>query len=165
MEKINLTTKLTLDDYIKVNFYMVYRKGAVKLFTAIGIFYLCISIIGFSYGHSFPWGLLCTGLFFILLIPTMTYILARRAYSLHSRMTETMIYNVDETHIQLTGETFNVQFTWDKILGVSETKNWVLIWQNKYIANVLPKRDLSIGDLNTLKYIVRLHPSLKNSLK
>jgi len=63
----------------------------------------------------------------------------------------------------MTGESFHSQLTWDKVYKVTETKNWILIWQNRQIANAIPKRDVWDGQIEDLKKILTAH-KIKNNL-
>ncbi|MBK7970516.1 MAG: YcxB family protein [Bacteroidetes bacterium] len=53
--------------------------------------------------------------------------------------------------------------TWDKICGVTESNDWILIWQNRQVANVVPKRDFKVGELQKFKDIVKSHIGLKTN--
>ena len=165
MEKIVLTTKLSIDDYIKVNYHLLYRKLAIKFMTGIGLFMLLIITFSFNDFTSFPWFQLIFGLFLTVGLPVQVYFAAKRNYKSTGRISETIAYEFDKEHIQLTGESFNSKLTWDKIYSVTENKDWVLIWQNRQIANVVPKRDFKDGQLQAFKDIVKLQSGLKNKLK
>jgi hypothetical protein len=165
MDKIILTTKLTIDDYIKVNYHLLYRKSSIKFLTGIGLFMLILILFTFNSFAEFPWFQLAFGLFLTVGLPVSIYFSARRNYKSNGRISETIIYEFDKENIQLTGESFNSKLTWDKIYSVTENKDWILIWQNRQVANVVPKRDFTEGQLQAFKDIVRSHGGLKNRLK
>ena len=75
------------------------------------------------------------------------------------------MYEFNDETITTTGESFSAKLTWDKIYSVTENKDWVLIWQNQQVANVLPKRDFLNEDLKTFKEIVKRQKSFKNKLR
>jgi hypothetical protein len=93
------------------------------------------------------------------------YMNAKSSYKSDGRISETITYEFDEEKIQVIGESFNSKLTWNKIYSVTENKDWVLIWQNRQIANVVPKRDFKDGELRTFKSIIKLQSGLKNKLK
>lgn len=165
MEKIILTTKLSIGDYIKVNYHLFYRKLSNKLMTGIGFFMLFVIIISFKTLAQFPWFLLIFGLYLIIGLPIQVYFAAKRNYKLNKRIGETINYEFDTENIQLVGESFNSTFTWDKIHTVTENKEWILIWQSQQIANVIPKQDFKNGDIQTFKNIVNSHSELKSKLR
>jgi hypothetical protein len=57
-------------------------------------------------------------------------------------------YVFTDTDLKITGESFNVTMLWDKIYKVTKTKRWVLIWQTKYLANIIPLQDIWQGKWN-----------------
>ena len=165
MDKINLTTKLSIEDYIKVNYHLFYQKLSNKIMTGIGLFMLLMMVISFRTFAEFPWFLLIFGLFLILGLPVQIYFTAKKNYKSNGRISETINYEFDKENIQLLGESFNSTLTWEKIYSVTENKDWILIWQSRQVANVIPKRDFINGDLQTFKSIVNSHRGLKNKLR
>lgn len=61
------------------------------------------------------------------------------------------------------GESFNSQLSWDKIYKVTKTKNWLLIWQNRQIANPIPIEDIGEEQISDLKKILDRH-NVKNNM-
>jgi YcxB-like protein len=161
---INIITRLSVDDYIKVNYHMLYRKWAIKGMTGFGIFFILLSLFTLISG-DFSWFLFVFGLFLTVGLRTQVYFAAKRTYKTDGRVSEKIEYLFDKEEITITGESFNSRLTWDKIYSVTENKDWVLIWQNRQIANVIPKRDIKDGELQALKDIVNSQSGLKNKLK
>jgi hypothetical protein len=164
MDKVILTTKLSIEDYIKVNYHLLNRRWPIKALTGMGIFLILLSLINLFSGDN-SWFLLILGLFFAMGLRVSVYFNAKSSYKSDGRISETITYEFDKENIQVIGESFNSKLTWDKIYSVTENKEWVLIWQNRQIANVVPKRDFKDGELQTLKGIIKLQSGLKNKLK
>ena len=166
MDSIKVKTQLTQNDFIKVSFHMLYRKPFIKIFTVIWVLSLLTSI-----PTLFTSSIADIGVQFILVfilvfgVPVFTYISAKTNYKANKRISETITYDFNEDTIITDGESFNATLTWDKIYSVTETKNWILIWQNKQVANVIPKRDFLQDDLKTFKDLVRNQKGFKNKLK
>lgn len=165
MDKIILTTKLSVDDYIKINYQLFYRKWAVKIMTGFGFFLLILIVFLFGTLEQFPWLQLTFGLFLTIGLPISVYFSAKKNYKSNKRISETVNYEFDKENIITIGESFNSKLTWDKIYGVTESNDWILIWQNRQVANVVPKRDFKVGELQKFKDIVKSHIGLKNKLK
>lgn len=165
MKKITLTTQLSIADYTKVTFHILYRNFAIKFLTGTGLFMFLAIGISFNDFDSFPWVPLLIAFFFTVGLPLQVYFNARRNYKSNGRINEPVTYELNEEHIELTGESFNSKLTWDKVYSVTENKDWVLIWQNRQVANVLPKRDFNDDELQTFKDLVKLQSRLKNKLK
>lgn len=160
---INITTKLSPDDYVKVNYYMLYRKWAIKAMTGFGFFFIFLSLFTLASGN-FSWFLLILGLFFTAGLRVQVYFAARKTYKTDGRINEQIEYLFDDNEIKITGQSFNSRLTWEKIYSVSENKDWILIWQNQHIANAIPKRDFKENELISFKQIVNGQTRLKNEL-
>jgi hypothetical protein len=165
MEKIILTTKLSIDDYIKVNYHLMYRKFSMKFMTGFGLLLLLIVAFSFNNFKEFPWFLLIFAFFISIGQPVIVYFTVKKNYKSNGRISETIIYEFDNESIQMTGESFNSKLTWNKIYSVTENKDWILIWQNRQIANVVPKRNFKNGELQIFKDILNSQVGLKNKLK
>jgi hypothetical protein len=165
MSKICINTKLTQDDYIKVSLLIVYSK---RLFIALGIAGILMLIgVPFAAMHfsSFPTAELVCGIIFTVGFPAMTYFNARKNFRVNKRISEAVRYEMDETNIIVTGESFNSTLSWDKIYSVTENKKYVLIWLNPIVASAIPKQNFSVESLANFKEIVRKQSQLKNKLK
>jgi hypothetical protein len=79
------------------------------------------------------------GFVFILIYPIITYINSKKMFSSSVRLQEEITYEFTNDKIKITGETFNSEMDWAKTYKVLELKEWILIYQNKMIANVIPK--------------------------
>ena len=165
MEKIILTTKLSFEDFIKVNYHLLYRKLSMKFMTGFGLLLLLMVTFSFNNFKEFPWFLLIFGLFLSVGQPVLVFFTAKKNYRSNGRISETINYEFDNENIQITGESFNSKLTWNKIYSVTENKDWILIWQSRQIANVVPKRDFKNGELQAFKDILNLQVGLKNKLK
>ena len=165
MDKSTLTTKLSLNDFIKVSYHITYRKLSMKLMLVFGLILLLLVPFSNNFETEFPWFLLLFGFFISVGQPIILYFTAKKNYMSNSRISETIIYEFDYEIILMYGESFNSRLTWDKIYSVTENKDCVLIWQTQQSANVLPKRDFKNEELQLFKEIVNSHSELKNKLK
>lgn len=78
MDKIVLTTKLSIEDYIKVSYHLLYRKWAIKFMTGIGLFMLILILFLFDSFTQFPWFQLMFGLFLTVGLPISVYFSAKK---------------------------------------------------------------------------------------
>lgn len=76
-----------------------------------------------------------------------------------------MSYEFDIEGVKITGESFKSEFTWDKVYKVSESRRWIMIWQNKIVSNIISKKNFKGNDLENFKEIVSKQYNLKNKLK
>jgi len=158
-----IKSKLTKQDFINLNFILLYSKISMKVLTALTAFLFLVSIVAsiFSNHDYFP----AVIFLFILLIftPLHTYISAVRNFKASNRGSETIEYHFDNEYLSVKGESFNAQLSWDKIYKVTQTKNWILIWQNRQAGNPIPKGNISEEQIGELKEILDNH-KVKNNL-
>lgn len=159
-----IKTKLSEKDLINVNFLLLYSKLSIKIFTGIIIVLLALSIVPSlsQSDHSSSTGII-TPIVMLIGFPLFQYFASKRLYNSNKRISETIEYQFGQDLLFIKGESFSAEFTWDKIFKVSKTKNWILIWQNKQVANVIPRRDIWEGDITKLKEILQTH-HVKNNL-
>jgi len=165
MDKITLTIKLSINDYIKANYHLVYRRWTFKFITGTGIFLLLILLTSIDELTEFPWLPLGFGLFMTFGLPILLYFVAKRNYKSDGRISETIVYEFDSDNFLVEGESFNSKQSWNKVYSVTESKDWIVIWQNKQIGNFVPKRDFKEGELQKLKGMVRVHTNVKTKFK
>jgi len=161
---MDIKTQLSEKDFIKVNFLLLYKKKFAKIITAMAIFVLIISIIT---GLNNPKYLSFTQIIFpiamMIWLPLLTYFSAKKNFSSNKRISEVIEYKFEKDFLDIKGESFSSQLSWDKIYKVNKTKNWVLIWQNSQVTNVIPRRNLWEGEVTGLKEILNNH-KVKNDL-
>lgn len=154
---------MTEKDYINVNFVLLYRRVFVKIFTGIMIFCVLFTLLAAAFFSIGSYSSLIGPGVILFVFPLLTYFSAKQNYASNQRMTETIEYQFGEDNLVVKGESFNAQLSWDKIYKVTQTKNWVLIWQNRQVANVIPKKDIWEGQIEELKIILNRH-KIKNNL-
>ena len=158
-----IKSQLTEQDYINANFVLLFSRPIFKIvLVIIGLFSLSnmITVILSPNGSISS---IIPPLIIILMLPLMTYLAAKRNFKANQRISEIVQYTFDEQTLTIKGESFNSQYSWDKIYKVSQTKNWLLIWQNRQVANPIPKRDVWDGEMQDLKEILMRH-NVKNNL-
>lgn len=160
---IDITNKLNFTDYLKVNYYLTYRKPIMIIFILIALSNLILLIKGFIDGTPIdyvPLGF-CLAM---LAIPVFTYFSLKKNYR-NTRINEQISYSIDNKTIYIKGESFDVSLSIDKIYKVSETRSWILIWETKYGAHILLKKKLSADQIAELKSIVESYPNVRNKMK
>ncbi|RYY67282.1 MAG: YcxB family protein [Chitinophagaceae bacterium] len=153
---MEITSRLTENDFIRVNFSMLYGKGLTKGMTVIGLLMLIVAIAGTFVAHMgnpLPQWFFAVAL--LLGVPLSTYLSARRNYRTNARVSETITYRFHPDHLEMQGESFYTTLTWDKWYRVTGTGRFLLFWQNAQVANVLPKRDFTPEQLLQLKQLLQ----------
>jgi hypothetical protein len=90
---------------------------------------------------------------FTMLLPVFIYINSKKNFATHARLHEQIIYEFNEDKILMTGESFKAEMDWTKLYRIDELSNWILIYQSKTIANVIPKYSFG-GGLGDFKKLV-----------
>lgn len=162
---MQIKTKLSETDLINVNFVLLTRKFSSKLYLLIFIFIFIFSaVMPIVNGNPFYIvSFVLPLLIFAVFISLTTFIGAKITYRSNSRIKEAIEYVFGNEYLEVKGESFSSKLTWEKIHKVTKTKNWLLIWQNRQVANVIPLRNIWEGDITTLKEILDNH-GVKNNL-
>lgn len=158
-----IKTKLTEKDYVNATFVILFSRKTTRIFVVI----FCLiafpgSIINIAIGKP-DFSLLISPLIVLVILPSLLYFTTKRSFSNNPRVNETIEYQFEPEMLVIKGESFSSQLTWNKIPKVILTKNWLLIWQNRQIANAIPRRDVWDGEINELKGILSKH-NVKNNL-
>jgi hypothetical protein len=161
-----LETKLTFSQYLKLMFTMTYRKPITVLLSLCGLTMFIGSVLYFLNFtmpvDKIPYFQLIFGFSIVALLPFSIYRSARKNYSTHGRLQERIIYNLTEERIAITGETFSSELSWEKTYKIEEFKNWILIYQNSNIANIIPKTAFG-ENLTEFKVWIKRKTFIKNN--
>ena len=137
--------------------------------TVVGALMLVMAPVFYNgYGNMpgrMPYAQLFLGLYFLVFLPGLIYFKCRKAFNAKNRITEHMAWTVDHEWIALKGESFESKMTWDKIHKVVETKEVFLVYQNKLMANIISKREMSREQLQGFRDVVKGVLQLKHTLR
>jgi hypothetical protein len=135
---------------------LAYRKPIMIFLTIVGLIMFIGSIfyfLGFNVPiDSPPYFQIVFGFFIIGILPFSIYRNGKKNFSSHGRLQEKIIYEFTDEKIKIVGETFNSELDWTKTYKIAELKDWILIYQNRQIANILPKESFGekISDFRSL---------------
>ena len=137
-----IESKIGSSSYMKLMFTLIYRKPATIFLLVLGLVSIIISIIyflGFNIQFDKPPFLeLFFGLFILFGFPIIIFLSTKRNFKTNLRFQERITYEFTEDKIKMSGESFNSEMDWSKIYKIQELKNWVLIYQNRAAANIIP---------------------------
>jgi len=165
---MKIDTNIKLKDYIKLMYILTYRRIGMKFASILGIFLFAFCImyfIGIIESSEFPWLPIAYSAIIIIVMPLSIYYSAKNNYKTNARLQEKITYEISDELIRITGESFNSEMTWEKTYKVLELKNWFLFYQNKLVANIIPKE--SVGNqTQELRAIIKrqnINSKLKNN--
>ncbi len=161
---MQIKTNLTQRDFINVNFVLLWKKRSLRVvFVVMLIATIYSAYWRYSYKKVFPLDSLVWPVILVVFMIGMTLLGAVLNYRSNARIKETIEYNFGDDFLDVKGESFTSHLTWDKIYKVTKTKNWLLVWQSRQTANVIPLKDVWAGDVTKLKEILDNH-GVKNNL-
>ena len=136
---MTIETKIDFKRYLKLMYILTYRNASIILLTIIGLIALIMGVLNLIFLDNPQYMSFVMGFILIAFPPVSVYMGSKKNFSSHGRLKEKMIYEFTDNMIKITGETFNSEFDWSKIYKITELKDWILIYQNRQIANIIPK--------------------------
>lgn len=168
MKTIKIQSKIELKDYIKLMYKLTYNRPITVFITIIGIFQLLASVLCFLGVHQIdtePYFIFILGVFITVFLPFSIYRSSVKTFKSNKRLSEAMQYEFSDEIVKIHGDSFNTEFTWSKIYKILELKDWIIIYQDKLVANILPKKALLPEQLNELKTFMSSLTGVKVNLK
>jgi hypothetical protein len=161
---MKISVKLTQREYIKLMFFVTYKKPVILIMNLIGILsitYFTVDLVNGGNGliNIFFWLIMLIGL------PLSVYLQAVKNYKSSPIIKEVIQYEILSEKIKITSNSFNSEFQWGKIYKVEESKDWFLIYHNNLTANILPKYTFANTDIEAFKTILKQVPELKLRLR
>jgi len=168
METIQIKSKIERKDYINLMYRLTYRRPVIILMTIIGIVMLIFSIthfLGLYHSEKPPFFPLVFGTFVVAMLPFSVYRSAIKNYKSHQRLSELITYEFDDEQIRIKGNSFSSELTWAQTYKLLELNHWILIYQNRQVANVISKETFSSEQLIEFRKLIKGLTSLKSKLK
>jgi len=103
-------------------------------------------------------GALIFYLIFLILIfiiyPALVIRGIKKTFFSNKYLQESVTYDFSDENVMLTGETFSTMYKWEHIYKIEELKNWILLFQDRRVVNLLHKPQIPLGDLQELKEMI-----------
>jgi hypothetical protein len=84
-----------------------------------------------------------------------TYFSVKKVFYSNKQIQESIVYAFTNENIQIKGETFDGEFTWNTVYKVKENKDWLLIYQNAQVMNMVPKKYFMKDQILELRSIIK----------
>lgn len=166
MDKINVSQSLSQEEFVRFSLMRYFKRPIILIFYSI---FVLLSILTFSLNMldpqtDFPF---IYPLFVILLVlPLAVYLSARRIYQSNYAMQAVVRYQFSDDRIKADSEKFDYSQSWDLVYQVEESKNWILLYNNRINAIYLKKESFEDpADLEILKAILKTKAHIKVKLK
>lgn len=169
---ITTTFKLTENELYESLVEISKSKFSVKLLRVIGITLLSLMILLLIFNISNGSFVLSFSFFFPIFLQLFMIFISEITAKLQvpnllktkNPLVENMLVNINSNYFTITGESFNIQMSFEKLHSVIETKIFFLLKVSDGSANVIPKRTLTIDDVIQFKKIISAVPGLKVKL-
>ncbi len=160
---MTVTVKLSQSDFLKANLAVLSKRPLFLLIMCCMLFIVgSNSVMAIGRGKSALPELL-PALIVVIIFGSLMYFGIRRSYTGNKRAGETIAYSFADENLVIQGESFRSELSWDKVYKVSTSKNWLLVWQNRQIANAIPKASIPEGGLTVIKNVLDKN-GVKNNL-
>jgi len=170
---IQISFKLTeqeiyksLVDTSRSRFITKLMQGFGFFLVAVMLFYATNNIAHgtfvFSFTTFFP---LFLGTYLLFLSEITAKMQTPNLIKTKNPFSEKVNVKMDKSSFRISGDSFNTQLAWDKILEIVETRDFFLLKATEGTANVLPKRAFSDVQINEFKILANSISGPKLKLK
>lgn len=160
-----VATKIELKDYARLIFFLSYKQPFVLIITAIGVLSLVLAplyFFGVQLYDQPPYLALGFGLYIILVTPLAIYRNTKKNFKSNQRIHERIVYEVTPDFLKITGETFSSALQWPTTYKILETRDFFMIYGSRQVANLIPKKSMTVDEVTELREILRKLDSVKN---
>jgi hypothetical protein len=156
--EMTINTKISFKEYCKLLFGLAYKKPVMKIIVSIAVAVL-IWILSY-YFHLLPVPKpeiyqYITLTLIAVVQPTAIYWTIKRNYDSSNHLGEKLQIKISEHQINIRGESFYTELSWDKIFKVDEETDHLLIYQNNLSAIIISKKDLAPPEIKEFRRIVK----------
>jgi hypothetical protein len=160
MNDFSITNKLISADYQKLMLKLLYNYLIIKVISILSILYVLFAATAilthmdkitnseyFSYGY-----IVCA---LAIWAPLSTYFRAKIGFRSNKRLNEPITTEFSEKGINQRGESFTSNFTWEKLYKVKITNGWLLLYQNRLVANIIKLKSEDESNIVALKEFLK----------
>lgn len=154
--KVSFDIKLTAKDLFKFNIMQAYKgmQGFLSILLPVLIFAYAVTSLGqVSIGSTLVYvGL---GIVFLVYVPVSLWMRVNKTIKdTNNALSKTLHYEFSEENIKVAVEAESVEFNWENIFQMKETKDMVLVYTNRINAYIIPKVQLgeSYKELSALAH-------------
>lgn len=153
MDAFSITTTLTKNDYTKFFYRETYKKPATIIAALAGVYLMLSSIINIRQAGTDNYLDFLEAVlgFFVLLVPTLAALTARRNAFSNPASGHPVTYTFSENSIHIKTFTTEVTATWQSYIKVKESSDFILLYNNKKLANFVKKDTLSAEQVAFIK--------------
>ena len=139
---IEFKVKMTLKDYRKLNFFLVYKRPMTIFLTFIGIINIFAFIMYLSGSTSSfltnPVFNLIFGLIMTFLTPLSIFYSTKKSYATNKYMQSETEWTISDEKIKIKGKSFEGEYDWSNVYKIIKVSDWIIIYKDRIIGNFIP---------------------------
>lgn len=169
---IEVKAKLNFEEYLRLNFSLLLRSKIVwlSIFLATMLIVMLLEkrITDGQWADSdLKLGLLMSLMVILFVVlPILTYLRTKSYFEKNPSLSELTTFYFEPQRIEIVTLESHTTLTWRRIYKIREFKHYLLIYQNRHIAYVVPKKSFdSDSDMEIVKSMIRTKTKLGNKLK
>lgn len=169
---IEAQAKLNFEEYLRLNFSLLLRDKRVWL--SIFLVIMLVVMLLEKRLTEGQWAdseiklilLLSLMVFLFLILPTLTYLRTKSYFTKNPLLSELTTFYFETDRIEIVTLESHTTLTWRRIYKIKEFNHYLLIYQNRHIAYVVPKKSFnSVADMEKVKEMIRTKTKLGHKLK
>lgn len=91
----------------------------------------------------------------LLIIPLLTLRQVKNVYQTNKIFHEQLNYTLDNDAVHLKSETIDSTILWTRFHKIKETKNFFLLYSDKIVANLLPKKEFEDKEIESFRKLAK----------
>ncbi len=162
-----IKTSVSFKAYALLLFKLTYRKRVMLVIISVAFAMLAWIIIAAFSIFDIPEPTIYQYIPLALIAvvqPLVIYYTVWTNYHSGSLLKERLEIELTSMEINITGESFYMKLTWEKIYQVVEMKNWFLIYQNTLSAIILPKSSFTNDQIDEFRHLLKAITGLNLNL-
>lgn len=169
---IEVKAKLSFEEYLRLNFSLLLRSKivwlSIFLATMLVIMLLEKRLTDGRWADSEVKLALLFSLtvFLFLVLPILTYLRTKSYFEKNPLLSELTTFYFESERIEVVTSESHTTLTWRRIYKIREFKHYLLIYQNRHIAYVVPKKSFATpAEMEEVKEMIRTKTHLGHKLK
>ncbi len=156
--------KISFKEYLKLSYQLAYTNPVMIMANCIGLIIVFGPMIYSIPSEWTTFSQAVWALVIFVMLPLRIYRTCTVNFRSNERIKEKRSYEFTNDKIVVAGESFKSEYNWEKTYMVRELKNWILIYQSKTQAHILPK--VAFGkQLGEFRALVKSKPFIKQKLE
>lgn len=146
---ITLSSKITLRDYIKLNFILVYKKTmsiVILLFGFINMIVFAKYLLYDFNSSEFPLLNFIFGITIVILMPLALYLYSTKFYKSHIAPNGTIDWTINENQIILESQKNTEVLDWGKIQKIHRINNYIIIYKSMNFSYFINNNSFKTND-------------------